>query len=200
MALPSSGQISISSSVFSANTQVSFETTQSGKAFNYSLRRISRGDSDRLNGGGPLLNGYAGINQNSTSKPDRNSQHSLSEFYSYNHTQNGSCSGTSFGDALSSISSDDRRSYHRVSVSGTVGSIVVITVVCPSRSGEPFGPFSYAYYRIYNTYPFDTFGAIIETPLFSGYTSNTTNTHSYTLTTTSDILHIVAYSGLENIL
>ena len=201
MALPSSGQVSISSSAYASSTQISFETSQSGKAFNYSLKRISSGDSDRTNGGGNLLNGYSGINQNSTSKPNRTSQHSISEFYSYNHTQNGSCSGTSFGDALSSISSDDRRSYHRISVSGNVGNIVVITVVCPSRAGsEPFGPFSYAYYNIYNTYPFDTFGALVGTPLFSGYTSNTTNTHVYTLVTTSDVLHIVAYSGLETIL
>jgi hypothetical protein len=201
MALPSSGQISISSSAYASSTQISFETSQSGKAIDYSLRRLSRGDSDRLNGGGGLLNGYAGINQNSTSKPDRNSQHSLAEFYSYNRTQNGSCSGTSFGDALSSISSDDRRSYNRISVSGNVGDVVIITVVCPNKAGsEPFGPFSYAYYNIYNTYPFDTFGSLVGSPLFSGYTSNTTNTHSYTLETTSDVLHIVAYSGLENIL
>jgi hypothetical protein len=197
MALPSSGQISVSSSVYSSNTQISFETSQSGKAVNYSLSRLSRGD---FNSKSDLLNGYSGINQNSTNKPDRVTQHSLAEFYSYNRTQNGSCSGTSFGDALSSFS-DDRRSYNRISVSGTVGSIVNITVVCPSRSGtEPFGPFTYAYYRIYNDYPFDTFGALVGTALFSGYTSNTTNNHSYVLVTTSDVLHIVTYSGLEGIL
>ena len=200
MALPSSGQISISSSAFSANTQVSFETTQSGKALDYSLSRISRGDSDRFYGNS-LTRGYAGINQNSTTKPDRAVQHSLSEFYSYNHTQNGACSGTSFGDALTSLISDDRRSYHRISVSGNIGDIVVITVVCPSPNGTPpFGPFTYGYYNIYNTYPFDTFGTLVATPLFSGYTSNTTNTHRYTLVTTSDVIHIVAYSGLENVL
>lgn len=197
MAISGSGQISISSSVYAASTQISFETSQSGKAFNYSLTRLSIGDS---NSKSDLLSGYTGINQNSTSKPDRVAQHSLSEFYSYNHTQNGSCSGTSFGDALSSLS-DTRRSYNRISVSGTVGSIVNITVVCPARSGtEPFGPFTYGYYYIYNSYPFDTFGALTGTPLFSGYTSNTTNTHVYTLVTTSDVLHIVTYSGLEGIL
>lgn len=197
MAIPSSGQVSISSSVHSSSTQVSFETSQSGKAFNYSLSRLSRGNS---NGSFNLISGYSGINQNSTTKPDRTAQYSLSEFYSYNHTQNGSCSGTSFGDALSSLS-DDRRSYNRISVSGTVGDIVVITVVCPTRGGsEPFGPFGYAYYRIYNIYPFDTFGALVSGFLFSGYTSNTTNTHNYTLVGTSDVLHIVTYSGLENIL
>jgi hypothetical protein len=197
MALPSSGQISISSSVHSNSTQISFETSQSGKAYNYSLRRLSRGDS---NGSTNLISGYTGINQNSTNKPDRESQYSLSEFYSYNHIQNGSCSGTSFGDALSSIS-DDRRSYNRISVSGNVGDTVIITVVCPSRGGsEPFGPFTYAYYNIYNSYPFDTFGSLVGTPLFSGYTSNTTNTHTYILVSTSDVLHIVAYSGLEGVL
>lgn len=200
MAIPSSGQISISSSAYASSTQISFETSQSGKAYDYSLKRLSCGDSDKSNVGGPLLNGYSGINQNSTSKPNRSSQHSLIEFYSYNHTQNGSCSGTSFGDALSSVS-DDRRSYNRISVSGTVGDIVVITVVCPTRGGSPpFGPFTYAYYRIYNIYPFDTFGALVSGFLFSGYTSNTTNTHNYTLVGTSDVIHIVTYSGLENIL
>jgi hypothetical protein len=197
MALPSSGQISISSSAYAASTQISFETTQSGKAFNYSLSRLSKGNFDSKSN---LLSGYAGINQNSTTKPDRTAQYSLSEFYSYNHTQNGSCSGTSFGDALSSLS-DDRRSYNRISVSGNVGDVVVITVVCPTRSGsEPFGPFGYGYYRIYNIYPFNTFGELLSGFLFSGYTSNTTNTHSYTLVGTSDVLHIVTYNGLENIL
>jgi hypothetical protein len=200
MALPSSGQISISSSAFSDNTQVSSETIQKGKAFNYSLQRLSKGDSDRYYGNS-LTSGYTGINQNSTTKPDRTAQYSLSEFYSYNHTENGSCSGTSFGDALTSLISDDRRSYHRISVSGNVGDIVVITVVCPASSGTPpFGPFTNGYYNIYNTYPFDSFGALVATPLFSGYTSNTTNTHRYTLLTTSDIIHIVAYSGLEGVL
>jgi hypothetical protein len=197
MALPSSGQISISSSVYSSNTQISFETSQSGKAFNYSLVRLSRGDT---NGKSNLLAGYSGINQNSTNKPDRVEQYSLSEFYSYNHTQNGTCSGTSFGDALTSFS-DSRRSYNRISVSGTVGSIVIITVVCPDKSGPPpFGPFTYAYYAIYNSYPFDTYGTLLSNYLFAGYTSNTTNTHYYTLVTTSDVLHIVSYSGLEDIL
>lgn len=194
MALPSSGQISVSSSVYASSTQISFETTQSGKAVNYSVSRLSRGDFDsKFN----LISGYAGINQNSTSKPNRTVQHSLSEFYSYNHNQNGSCSGTSFGDALSSLS-DDRRSYNRISVSGTVGDIVVITVSCPSPLGP--APLTYGYYRIYNKYPFDTFGALVSGFLFSGFTSNTTNTHYYTLVTTSDVLHIVTYSGLEGIL
>ena len=197
MALPGSGQISISSSIHAASTQVSFETTQSGKAFNYSLKRLSRGDFDSKT---DLISGYAGINQNSTSKPDRTAQYSLSEFYSYNHTQNGSCSGTSFGDALSSLS-DDRRSYNRISVSGNAGDIVVITVACPPRAGsEPFGPFTYGYYYIYNSYPFDTFGSLLSNYLFSGYTSNTTNTHTYTLVGTSDVLHVVTYSDLGAIL
>jgi hypothetical protein len=148
MALPSSGQISISSSAFSDSTQVSSETIQKGKAFDYSLARLSRGNSDRFYGDS-LIKGYTGINQNSTTKPDRTAQYSLSEFYSYNHTENGSCSGTSFGDVITSLTSDDRRSYHRISVSGTVGSIVVITVVCPSPSGFPLGPFTYGYYNIY---------------------------------------------------
>ena len=197
MALPSSGQISISSSISAASTQISYETTQSGKAFDYSLKRLARGD---FNSKSDLLSGYAGINQNSTNKPDRTAQYSLSEFFSYNHTQNGSCSGTSFGDALTSLS-DDRRSYNRISVSGNVGDIVVITVSCPPPSGTPpFGPFTYGYYRIYNKYPFDTFGSIVDGFLFSGYTSNTTNTHTYTLVATSEVIHIVTYSDLGAIL
>jgi hypothetical protein len=191
MALPASGQISISSSVYSNSTQVSFETTQSGKAFNYSLARLSKGD---YNSNSDLINGYAGINQNSTSKPNRTTQHSLTEFYSYNHTQNGSCSGTSFGDALSGFD-DLRRSYNRISVTGAVGDIVIITVVCPDKGGTPpFGPFTNAYYNIYTDYPFDTYGALVATPVFGGFTSNTTNTHQYTLVSTSVIFHIVAYS------
>jgi hypothetical protein len=199
MALPSSGQISISSSAFSADTQISSETVQKGKAIDYSLSRLCKGNSDRFYGAS-LIQGYAGINQNSSTKPDRTAQYSLSEFYNYNHTQNGSCSGTSFGDALSSYN-DDRRSYNRISVSGNVGDIVNITVVCPGPSGQfPFGLYTVAYYNIYNIYPFDTFGALVATPLFSGYTSNSTNTHSYVLLTTSDVLHIVSYSAVNNVL
>lgn len=195
MALPSSGQISISSSVSAASTQISFETTQSGKAVDYSLTRLSIGNFDSKF---DLISGYAGINQNSTSKPDRTAQHSLAEFYSYNHTQNGSCSGTSFGDALSSLA-DSRRSYNRISVSGNVGDTVVITVTCPSPSGPP--PLTYGYYYIHNSYPFNTYGALITgSALFSGYTSNSTNTHRYILVGTSDVLHIVTYSGLEGFL
>ena len=192
MSLPSSGQISISSSVHAASTQVSFETTQSGKSFNYSLARLSRGD---YNGTGDFTNGYAGINQNSTSKPDRSTQHSLAEFFSYNHTQNGSCSGTSFTDVLSDFC-DPRRSYHRINATGTVGGLVNITVACAARgsSGE------YAIYNIYTSYPFDTYGALTGIPVYSGYNlvGTTTNTHVYTLTATSQVLHIVCYNNVFN--
>ena len=58
MAISGSGQISISSSIHAASTQISFETSQSGKAFNYSLTRLSIGDS---NSKSDLLSGYTGI-------------------------------------------------------------------------------------------------------------------------------------------
>lgn len=192
MALPSSGQISISSSVHSASTQVSFETSQSGKASNYSLYRLSRGDFGSVDS-------YSGINQNSTSKPNRSGQHSLAEFHSYNHTQNGSCSGTSFTDVISGYS-DKRWSYHRINVTGDAGNIVVITVVEPTSGGAPFGPFAGGYYYIFNTYPFDNIGNFLGTnALYYGTTQNnstssSTVTYRYTMTSSSEVIYIVAYA------
>jgi hypothetical protein len=192
MSLVSSGQISISSSIYAASTQISYETSQSGKSYNYSLARLSRGD---YNGTGDYTNGYSGINQNSTSKPDRTSQYSLSEFYSYNHTQNGACSGTSFTDVLSDYC-DSRRSYHRIEATGPVSSIVNITVACAAQGGGG----EYAIYNIYTEYPFDTYGALTGTPIYSGFNtvSTVTYTHAYTLAGTSQVFHIVCYNNVFN--
>jgi len=186
MALPSSGQISISN--------IYTEVTQSGQVYNYSLARLSKGD---WNSRTDILNGYPGIDQNSTSKPDRVAQHEMSNFYSYNHTQNGSCSGISFGDVLSGFN-DPRRSYHRINATGAVGDIVVITVECPKRGGsEPFGPFSSGYYYIFDVYPFDYFGTLlVGSALYSGITGSSSRTDSwrYTLTATSKVIYIVTYA------
>jgi hypothetical protein len=186
MALPSSGQISIS--------DIYTEVTQSGQVSNYSLSRLSKGD---WNSKIDLLNGYPGIDQNSTSKPDRVAQHEMSNFHSYNHTQNGSCSGTSFGDVLSGFD-DPRRSYHRINATGTAGDIVVITVGCPKREGsEPFGPFSYGYYYIFDVYPFDYFGTLlVGSAIYSGITDSSSRTDYwyYTLSGTSQVIYIVTYA------
>lgn len=186
MALPSSGQISISN--------IYTETSQSGQVNNYSLARLSSGDYN--NKTTEILQGYAGIDQNSTSKPDRVAQHEMSNFYSYNHTQNGSCSGTSFGDVLSGFT-DSRRSYHRINATGNAGDIVAITVSCPKREGsEPFGPFSYAYYYIFDVYPFDYLGTLLVTSaIYSGVTGSSSRTDIwyYTLSGTSKVIHIVTY-------
>lgn len=192
MALPGSGQLSISSSIASASLQVSFETTQSGKAANYSLANLSTGYFNLNNFSG---DSYAGINQNSTSKPDRGAQHSLSEFYSYNHTQNGSCSGTTFQDVLNGYT-DNRYSYQRISATGNVGDIVVISVLIPQVTGGPFSANS-AVFRIYTSYPFNTFGILVGTPIFSGAAStanSTTVTYSHTMANSPEIFHIVAYA------
>jgi len=189
MPLPGSGQISVS--------DIYTETTQSGKLENYSLTELSRG---AWNGG--FIPGYSGIDQNSTSKPNRDAQHAMSEFFSYNHNQNGSCSGTSFSDVISSYS-DRRRSYHRINATGNVGDIVVITVVCPPSPGAPFPTGEYATYYIFDTYPFNSSGdLLIANVLYSGGTNNTSNsnrtdTWRYTLTATSKIIYIVvmAYDG-----
>jgi hypothetical protein len=190
MSLPSSGQISISG--------IYTETSQSGQLYNYSLSRLSKGD---WNSRTDLLNGYTGIDQNSTSKPDRVAQHEMSNFYSYNHSQNGSCSGTSFGDVLSGFD-DPRRSYHRINATGAVGDIVVITVGCSKREGsEPFGPFSYGYYYIFDVYPFDYLGTLlIGSAIYSGITgpSSRTDYWYYTLTSTSQVIYIVAYADAAN--
>lgn len=188
MALPSSGQISISSSVHSASTQVSFETSQSGKAINYSLYRLSRGDFGSADS-------FTGINQNSTSKPNRSGQHALSEFHSYNHTQNGSCSGTSFTDVLSD-DCDRRYSYHRVEATGASGDIIVITVV---SAGKGFSSVDSSY-GIYTEYPFDTYGNLVGAPIYGGTRpfSTSTDTYRYTLSGTSQVFHIVCANNLGN--
>lgn len=186
MALPSSGQVSIS--------DIYTETNQASRGVNYSLARLSKGDWDNKI---ELVSGNTGIDQNSTSKPDRVAQFEISAFHSYNHSQNGSCSGTSFGDALSGFD-DPRRSYHRINATGAAGDIVVISVYCSKREGtEPFGPFSYGYYYIFDTYPFDTYGKLlVANAVFSGITGSSTRTDywSYTLTGSSQVIYIVTFA------
>jgi hypothetical protein len=186
MALPSSGQISISSSAYASSTQIASETVQNGKAVNYSLTRLSRGS---FVFGSRDSNSYTGLNQNSTTKPDRETQHSLTEFYSYNHTQNGSCSGTSFGDVLANYS-DDRYSYHRIEITGGSGYTSVISISVPAASYP-----NSAKYEIYTTYPFNSYGVLTGTPTYQGFTgaSSRTDTYYYIMTASSEVLHIVAY-------
>jgi hypothetical protein len=187
MALPSSGQISISSSAYAASTQISSETVQKAKAFNYSLTRLSKGN---FAFGARTSNSYTGINQNSTNKPDRVPQHSLSEFYNYNHTQNGSCSGTSFSDILYNYS-DDTYSYHRIEITGGSGYTSVISVSVPGASYP-----NSARYEIHTTYPFDSYGVLTGTPLYRGDTglSSRTDEYYYVMSSSSEILHIVTFS------
>jgi hypothetical protein len=186
MALPSSGQVSIS--------DIYTEMDQADRAISYSLARLSKGDWDSKV---ELVSGYTGIDQNSTSKPDRVAQFEISAFHSYNHSQNGSCSGTSFGDVLSGFD-DPRRSYHRIDATGAAGDIVVITVDCSKREGsEPFGPFSYGYYYIFTSYPFDTYGTLlVGNANFSGITGSSTRTDYwyFTLSGTSQVIYIVTYA------
>lgn len=171
------------------------ETNQAGKGANYSLARLSLGDWNNTT----TFTGYAGIDQNSTSKPNRAAQHGLAEFYSYNHSQNGSCSGTSFSDVISSYS-DRRWSYHRINITGAAGYTVVITVVEPPSGGAPFGPFAGGYYYIFNTYPFDTSGTFLVTnALYYGTTRNnstspSTATYNYTMTASSEVIYIVVWA------
>lgn len=187
MSIPGSGQVSIS--------DIYNEKNEAGKGGSFSLARLSMGDRNSFTSSGL---GYAGIDQNSTSKPNRTAQHSISEFYSYNHSQNGSC-GTSYPDQLDFCSL--LWSYFRINVTGASGYNVNVVVNVPKRSGtEPFGPFTNGYFQLYTSYPFDSTGSLTGTPVWWTSTGSSPTTESYThiMSSTSEVLYIVTYSDNGN--
>ena len=129
--------------------------------------------------------GYTPINQISTSKPNTSSLYSISEWYSYNHSQNGFC-----GSSYTTPSIDGKYLYYRINVTGSAGNTSSISATMSSITvGDTIN------FNIYSTYPFTNTGTLSGGVLLStlSFTTNTTLTYTYTLTSTSDILYIVIW-------
>jgi hypothetical protein len=174
MALPASGPISMS--------MLRTELLNEGKTTNYELSKIGGLIGSGTNTG----SGYVPINRSSTSKPDDNTIPSqISEWYSYDHSANQNC-------PTGDVSTPTIRSnylYYRVNVTGSVGSSSAITLDSPNNT------LSYNIKcRIYTTYPFTNTGTLTGSPVFDGtFTNTTAQVYNYTLSSTSQVLHIVIW-------
>jgi hypothetical protein len=165
MSLPSSGQITISG--------IRTELENTGTVNNF-----------RLGNAGSGSNEYVPINRNSTNKPNLVSPHAMSEWYGYNHTQNGLCS-VSTNYVTPSLSSN--YVYYRINVTGNTGGISSITI-----SSTSLLPAEEIYFRIYTTYPFTNTGSLTGSALYTTtITTPTTISYNYTASSSSDILYIV---------
>jgi hypothetical protein len=172
MALPASGQISMSM----ART----ELENTGTTSNVGLAKL-----------GSIIvvreTGYVPINQNSTLKPNLTSPYQLSEWYSYNHTQNGTCSGTTF----TTPTIGGAYIYYRINVTGGAGASTTISV---NSSGYAAGQSLRCY--IYSTYPFTNTGALTGTLLSAlTFTSNASQTYTHTLSASSQVLYFVIWDN-----
>jgi hypothetical protein len=129
--------------------------------------------------------GYTPVNQNSSSIPNTSSPYGVNEWYSYNHTQNGSC-----GTTYTTISVLGQYLYYRINVTGISGAPSDVSVTMNSYSADTY------LVRIYDFYPFSTSGGLSASPLTTlTYTSNGTQTYTYTMASTSDILYIVCWNN-----
>lgn len=176
MALPSSGQISVSS--------IRTEFDQAGRtpySFSHQMDPTFAAGSNA---------GYTPVNQKSTSKPSTTDPDNISEWYSYNHSENWPCGGSGgLGGPVSMDVSSCRRKFFRVSLSGGVNYTADISVYGDANSS------SYSY-RIYDVYPFTNTGAFVSTsPVFSGTMSTSTTTHTYTMSSSSVVIYVVVYQN-----
>lgn len=170
MALPSSGTLSIGDirSELSNTGTSPFSLAKAGEQYT-----ATRED------------GYTPLNQNSTSKPNNSSPYQISEWYSYNHSENGSC-GTTY--TTPSVSAP--YIYYRINITGISGAPSVISVTMNSYSVDTF------YVQFFSSYPFSSTGSLTGTPLTTlTFTSNGTQTYTYTMTSTSDVVYIVCWDN-----
>ncbi len=170
MALPASGQITLGG--------IRSELENTGTANNYSLTNAGTG-----------ITGYVPINRNSTSKPNLSTPHNMSEWYSYNHTQNGTCSSTTTYTTPTIVAS---YLYYRINVTGGTGNKSEITITTAGvQSLEEI------YLRIYNTYPFNSSGALTGSPVYTNtITTSSTYSFDYTLVASSEVLYFVINGNL----
>lgn len=166
MALPASGQLSIGS--------IRGELDNAGTS--------SFGLS---NAGNPSTRGtgFTPKNQNSSSKPNDTSPYAISEWYSYNHSQNGSC-----GTTYTTPSVGAGYVYNRINITGISGAPSVIEVTMNSYGGDTF------YVDIFNFYPFSNTGVLSNSRLVRlSFGANGTQTYTYTMASTSDVVYLVAW-------
>lgn len=176
MALPANGQISASS--------VRAEFNQAGRApysFSYQMDPTFAAGSNE---------GYTPVNQKSTSIPSTTDPDNISEWYSYNHSQDWPCGGSGgLGGPVSMYIGGCRRKFFRVTLSGAPNYQSDIYVYGDANSS------SYSY-RIYDVYPFTNTGAFISTsPVFSGTMSTSTTTHTYTMDGSTATIFVVVYQN-----
>lgn len=173
MALPASGIISIGDirTELSNTGTAPFALSKAG-----SQNGATRGD------------GYTPINQNSSSKPNSSSPFAVSEWYSYNHGQNGGCG------SVYSASIGSPYLYHRVNITGTTSTWALIFVTI---SGDGSGH-SYIT-RIYDSYPFSNTGVpstSAPAPLTTiTITGNNEQNFWYQLPSSSAVLYFVSWNN-----
>lgn len=172
MALPASGTISIS--------DIRTELNNAGKTGEYALSSCgippTRG-----------ANQYTPKNQvNTTTGTNFAQPYAISEWYSYNHSLNGSC-GTNY----TSQNVGAGAQYWRVVVTGQTGWKSTISISMASYTSGSL------YMYLYTIYPFTTDGDIITTSrtLIANFAGNGTTTYTYTLTSASDVLYFVAFDN-----
>jgi hypothetical protein len=171
MALPASGPISMS--------QVRTELQNDGKSTDLSLHFLGSMSGSGAN----RTSGYTPLNQSSLTKPSIVPPSSLSEWYSYNHTTNKAC-----GNPLNPIVGA-YYTYVRYEVTGPVGSTSTTQMTMPTNPGNTIKCHIYT-----GSYPFTNLGTLTGTPMFNGtFTTAGSQFYSFTLASTSTILHIVAW-------
>lgn len=173
MALPSSGTLSIGDirSELSNTGTTSFALSKAGMPLG---GNATRGD------------GYTPKNQNSTSKPNDTSPYQVSEWYSYNHTQNGSCNTTFYANSLNA-----QYLYYRINFTGTTGDKVSIQVQLTNYAASNTYKFG-----LYSTYPFNSSGTLTGGTLLTtlSFTANGTQAYLYTLASSSDVVYMIAWN------
>ena len=183
MALPGSGQISFN--------DILTELQNTGKTSDVKADFLGC-----LNGNRDY--GFTTVNQNSTSKPGSytnyatNAPYSSSEWYSYNHTENGSCSGNEFNTSTPLY----QYFYNRIDISGGAsGSYSDIYLYHYS-----FTALTAPRIELHSGYPFDSTGSLTATNFLFGYTATATGTipggypYRWNLTSANpNILHIVCW-------
>lgn len=153
----------------------------------FSLKNAGRPTTHNLPGSG--IGDYVPVNQNSPVIPNSSSPYQISEWKGYNHSQHGTCSGSSF------TTPDIQRfyTYHKIKLTGSAGFETVISVQCNSAPETRLAT------AIYVHYPFTNVGGLTSNgPIYTfQHTSATTLTYTFTMSTDSTMLHVVSYEVLE---
>lgn len=180
MSLPSSGQMSVGD----IRTELSNTGTSS-----FSLAKAGQQYNALYN------SGYVPLNQSSASKPNDSTPYAVSEWYSYNHSTNKACSGSSFGGSTTTNGLNQYK-YWRLNVTGCSGGTSTISVSYTQGTTNCFLPCP-TYVYIYTSYPFTSTGALTGSPVYTfslaACSATGTYTYNYTTSSTSDILYIVCY-------